>query len=116
MKIFKTKEGETNAVAGGVAAAPNTHTVKRSVITRPHVSEKAYSRHAENQYVFIVDTSANKTLVKEEVERRYHVHVTDVDMVVHKGKVKHFRGRAVRPSMSKKAYVTLKEGDKIEIA
>lgn len=112
MKMFKTKNDANvaeTAVAGERASA-------RSVIKRPHVSEKAFGLHAKNQYVFIVDNDANKTLVKEEVERRYHVKVTDVSMVVNKGKVKMFRGRRGKASMSKKAYVTLKEGDKIEIA
>ena len=95
---------------GGVS----THVVK-SVIERPHASEKAYSLHAARQYVFMVNPSANKIQVKEEVQRRYNVTVTDMNMSVHKGKKKFYRGRQGKASISKKAFVTLKEGDKIEI-
>lgn len=120
MKIFKTKEGEepekNTHVVSEARDSSNTHSVIRSVIKRPHASEKAYGLHAQNQYVFIVENFANKILVKEEVQHRYNVKVVDVDMVVNKGKVKMFRGRRGKASISKKAYVTLKEGDKIEIA
>jgi large subunit ribosomal protein L23 len=110
----KKKEVKTSAAAAPVAVSAQTHVV-RSVLKRPHASEKSYGLHAKNQYVFIVDLSANKNLVREEVERRYHVHVTDVGMLVNKGKVKQFRGRLSKASLFKKAFVTLKEGDKIEI-
>lgn len=118
MKIFKTKNGvkAEKAISPAMTAQGGEHFVIKSVIKRPHASEKAYGLHAKNQYVFIVDNSANKTLVKEEVQRRYNVKVIDVGMVVNKGKVKMFRGRRGKASISKKAYVTLKEGDKIEIA
>lgn len=118
MKIFKNKkEVKTEkALAPKMAAQSGEHFVIKSVIKRPHASEKAYGLHAQNQYVFIVDNSANKTLVKEEVQRRYNVKVVAMNIVVNKGKVKMFRGRRGTASISKKAYVTLKEGDKIEIA
>lgn len=108
-KVAKSDTGEVSATDARM------HVI-RSVIVRPHVSEKAYSLHAQNQYVFMVEPSANKILVKEEVQRRYNVHVTDVNISVHKGKPKNFRGRTSKRSVSKKAFVTLKEGDKIEIA
>ncbi len=116
--LKKKDEGKKAAPAAKEAAAtpaPVHASVVRNVIKTPHASEKAYGLHAQNQYVFIVDPSANKTLVKEEVQRHYHVKVTDVNIVVHKGKVKNFRGRPTKASISKKAIVTLKEGDKIEI-
>jgi large subunit ribosomal protein L23 len=63
----------------------------------------------------MVDPTATKTLVKEEVQKRYNVKVIAMNMSVHKGKPKNFRGRVSRRSVSKKAFVTLKKGDKIEI-
>ncbi|MCX6788561.1 MAG: 50S ribosomal protein L23 [bacterium] len=122
MNIFKTKEeGEEKETAVVTASpkkksTPAQHSATTSVIKRPHASEKAYGLQARNQYVFIVENSANKIMVKEEVQRRYNVKVVDVDMVVNKGKVKTFRGRRGKASIHKKAYVTLKAGDKIEIA
>lgn len=119
LDALKKKGKKADTAPQSEAKAPVITTALRevrSVIVRPHVSEKAYGVHAQNQYVFMVSPSANKILVKEEVQRRYHVKVTDVNISVHKGKVKNFRGRSTKPSISKKAFVTLKEGDKIEIA
>lgn len=122
MNIFKTEEKDKEVktatpVASAKVKTPSAvHSVIQSVIKRPHASEKAYGLHTKNQYVFIVENNANKTLVKEEVQKRYGVKVVDVDMLVNKGKVKTFRGRRGKATVSKKAYVTLKEGDKIEIA
>jgi large subunit ribosomal protein L23 len=121
LDAFKNKKkGEETSTTDVKTSTPSksvnvsTHVVK-SVIERPHASEKAYSLHAQRQYVFMVNPSANKIQVKEEVQRRYHVTVTDMNMSVHKGKKKFYRGRQGKASISKKAFVTLKEGDKIEI-
>ncbi|MFA6407476.1 MAG: 50S ribosomal protein L23 [Candidatus Paceibacterota bacterium] len=89
--------------------------VERSILKKPHASEKAYGLHKQNQYVFLVEMSANKIMVKEEVQRRYNVKVVDVGILVNKGKVKNYRGRPGKASKFKKAYVTLQEGDKIEL-
>lgn len=117
LDVMKKKGTKAAAPAKSETGAVVKHAhVVRSIIVRPHVSEKAYGLHAQNQYVFMVLPSANKIMVKEEVQRRYNVKVTDVNITVHKGKPKHFRGRPSQGSVTKKAFVTLKEGDKIEIA
>lgn len=102
-----TTKKETTGPVGGHAV--------RSVLSRPHASEKAYGLHSLNTYVFYVSKDANKTLVKEEVSRRYNVTVIGVNMITDHGKVKHYRGRPTKAKVAKKAMVTLKQGDKIEI-
>lgn len=121
MAIFskKTKDTAVSETAVVETAKKTTgpvggHAV-RSVLSRPHASEKAYGLHGNNTYVFFVSKDANKTLVKEEVSRRYNVHVERVNMVTDHGKVKHYRGRPTKAKVAKKAMVTLKKGDKIEI-
>src|SRR5574343_1818700 len=109
-KSAEVKTTETTKVNGPVGG----HMV-RSVLSRPHASEKAYGLHGQNTYVFYVNKDANKTLVKEEVVRRYNVSVVRVNMITDHGKVKHYRGRPTKAKVAKKAMVTLKKGDKIEI-
>jgi len=90
--------------------------IEKSVLKRPHVSEKAYRIQSNGQYVFWTDVSANKSMIKSEIEKRYGVRVISVNTVINKGKPTSFRGKASRKSISKKAVVTLKRGEKIEIA
>lgn len=85
-----------------------------AVIKRPWVSEKSQRIGMYNQYVFMVEPSANKHIVKQEVQRRYDVQVLQVDMTRLKGKVKRFQNQLGRRAGLKKAIVTLKEGQKIE--
>lgn len=84
-------------------------------IKKPWVSEKTTGLVSINQYVFLVDKSANKPLIREEVERHYGVQVESVNMILKRGKIKRL-GRSIsrRPSF-KKAVVTLKAGQKLDI-
>ena len=84
------------------------------VIKRPWVSEKSQRISAFNQYVFLVEPSANKHMVRQEVQKRYDVQVMQVDVTRLKGKVKRFRNQLGKRAGLKKAIVTLKEGQKIE--
>ena len=79
------------------------------------MSEKTTGLVSINQYVFLVDKSANKPLIREEVERHYGVQVESVNMILKRGKIKRL-GRSIgrRPSF-KKAVVTLKAGQKLDI-
>lgn len=88
----------------------------KHVVLRPYVSEKSQRVLALNQYSFLVAQDANKSLVKEEIERAYGVHVTGVEMTRVRVKTKHYRGKesAFRPK--KKATVRLRVGEKIDIA
>jgi large subunit ribosomal protein L23 len=87
----------------------------RDVIVRPIVSEKSYAGIERNMYTFLVDPRANKTEIKEAVQRIWDVRVTSVNTLKRRGKLKR-RGwtRGRRPD-EKRAIVTLAEGDRIEI-
>jgi large subunit ribosomal protein L23 len=87
----------------------------RDVIVRPIVSEKSYAGIEMNTYTFLVDRRANKTEIKEAVQRIWNVRVVGVNTLTRRGKLKR-RGytRGHRPD-EKRAIVTLAEGDRIEI-
>ncbi len=87
----------------------------RDVIIRPLVSEKTTGAMADNKYTFLVDVRADKTQIKQAVEEIFGVDVVAVNTVRQSGKMRRmgvYRGR--RPS-SKKAIVTLREGQKIKV-
>ena len=87
----------------------------KSVLEQPWFSERATVLAAKGQYVFLVKPEATKPAVREEIERRYGVHVTSVNMITLKGKMKHYGRKMTLRNGIKKAIVTLKAGDKIEI-
>lgn len=85
-----------------------------NILLAPHVSEKAAGQ--EQQYVFKVISSANKTAIKKAVETVFSVKVKNVRSLNKKGKpARH--GRFVgRRKDWKKAYVTLMPGQQIQMA
>jgi large subunit ribosomal protein L23 len=87
----------------------------RDVIIRPIVSEKSYAGLEQNVYTFLVDPRANKTEIKEAIQKIWNVRVTSVNTLNRPGKWKR-RGwtKGKRPDQ-KRAIVTLAEGDSIEI-
>ena len=87
----------------------------RDVIIRPVVSEKSYSGLEANRYTFLVAPDANKTEIKEAIQKIWDVHVLSVNTMMRKGKVKRQRYVSGRRSDQKRAVVTLAEGDNIEI-
>ena len=89
----------------------------RDVIIRPVVSEKSYAAFDENIYTFVVASDANKIEIRQAIESIFGVRVTNVNTVNRKGKRKRNRrtgGWGSRPG-SKRAIVSLAEGDRIEI-
>ena len=85
------------------------------VIRRPIITEKATMASESNALVFEVDIDANKPLIKEAVETLFSVKVKAVNTTITKGKVKRFRGRPGKRKDVKKAYVTLEEGNMIDV-
>lgn len=87
----------------------------------PRLSEKTYAASMQNTYVFNVPTDVNKQQIIAAVSAQYGVAVTDVRTVISKGKpVRASRGKRANPGTAyrsnvKKAYVTLKEGDAIQL-
>jgi large subunit ribosomal protein L23 len=88
----------------------------RDVIIKPVVSEKSYGLIDEhNKYTFLVRKTANKTQVKIAIEQIFGVKVTGVNTINRQGKRKRTRfGYGQRPS-TKRAIVSLAEGDRIDI-
>jgi large subunit ribosomal protein L23 len=85
-------------------------------VLTPVITEKSTIVAENNQIVFQVPISSNKTEIKAAVEQLFNVSVTAVNTILTKGKTKRFRGRPGRRSDVKKAIVTLKDGDTIDIA
>jgi large subunit ribosomal protein L23 len=87
----------------------------RDVIVRPVVSEKSYAGLERNSYTFLVDPRANKTEIKEAIQKIWNVRVVSVNTLNRKGKVKRRRFTSGKRADQKRAIVTLAEGDSIEI-
>lgn len=85
------------------------------VIEEPLVTEKGSYLAAENKYAFRVARGANKTQIKEAVEKAFDVTVTQVNVMNVRGKSRRWGMRRVSRPSWKKAIVTLAEGDKIEL-
>jgi large subunit ribosomal protein L23 len=91
-----------------------------NVVIRPLLTEKMTDlTEKNNQYGFIVDINANKIEIAKAIEKRFEVNVESVNTIRHKGKTKtqftrrgRFSGRTPR---YKKAIVTLKEGQTIDL-
>ncbi len=88
---------------------------RHEVLRRPLVTEKGVAGKEEHKYFFEVHSRANKVQIKEAVEQIFKVHVVAVQTMNCRGKTKTVRFRRGRRSDWKKAVVTLREGDAIEI-
>ena len=85
------------------------------VIVSPVITEKSTLASEENKVVFNVARDASKPEIKRAVEDLFGVKVTAVNTVLRKGKVKRFRGVKGKQSDVKKAFVTLAEGQSIDV-
>ena len=85
------------------------------VLLRPLVTEKSTLLQEQDKYMFEVRPSANKVVVKEAVESAYDVTVVGVNIVMNRGKSKRYGPRRTRTRDKKKAIVTLKKGDRIQV-
>ncbi|MCX7735207.1 MAG: 50S ribosomal protein L23 [Candidatus Kapabacteria bacterium] len=91
----------------------------KEIVKKPVITEKATKLGEKGQYVFEVNPNSNKIEIKKSIEKMFEVNVTSIRTVRIKGKVKSritrrglIRGKT---SMKKKAYVTLKAGQTIDI-
>jgi large subunit ribosomal protein L23 len=88
------------------------------ILRRPLITEKNTMLNTEDKYVFEVAQDANKLDVKRAVEEVFKVEVQHVNMLNVKGKLRHSPGRRRTSGMTrswKKAIVTLKPGNRIEL-
>ncbi len=86
------------------------------VIRKPVITEKATMASEANAVVFEVSIDANKPQIKDAVEAIFGVKVKAVNTTITKGKVKRFKGMPGRRKDVKKAYVTLEEGNAIDVS
>ena len=92
-----------------------TVTDPRDIILSPVISEKSYSLIEDNVYTFVVHPDSNKTQIKIAIEKIFKVKVASVNTLNRQGKRKRSRsGYGTRKSV-KRAVVTLREGDRIEV-
>lgn len=87
----------------------------RDVLLRPVVSEKSYNLLDENKYTFIVAPDANKTEIKIAVEKVFGVKVLSVNTLNRPGKSRRTRYGVGRTNDTKRAIVTVADGDRIDI-
>ncbi|MHB1127413.1 MAG: 50S ribosomal protein L23 [Bacillota bacterium] len=85
------------------------------VLIKPVISEKSTSLMEQNKYTFIVDRHANKLEIKKAVEDAFKVTVLKVNTLKVKGKLRRQGKTEGMTPDRKKAIVTLKTGDRIEI-
>ncbi len=86
------------------------------VIRKPIITEKSTMASEAGAVVFEVAIDSSKPQIKEAVEGLFGVKVKAVNTAVSKGKQKRFRGQPGRRSDTKKAYVTLEEGNTIDVS
>ena len=85
------------------------------IILSPVVTEKATIASEHNKVLFKVAAKATKPQIKEAIEKLFDVKVKSVNTLRRPGKWRTFRGRYGRTSDSKRAVVTLEEGQTIDV-
>ena len=86
------------------------------IIRRPIITEKATMASEYGTIVFEVAISSTKKQIKNAIENLFNVKVESINTSIVKGKVKRFRGKLGKRRDLKKAYVTLAEGNTIDVS
>ncbi len=84
-------------------------------IISPIVTEKSTSLSEQNKIVFKVPTGANKVNLKKNIEKIFKVNVTKINIINKQNITKVTRGKKVKVSGFKKAIITLKKGQSIDL-
>ena len=84
-------------------------------IISPLVTEKSTNLSEQNKIIFKVNSKANKKNLKQNIEKIFKVNVTKVNIINKKTRMKTTRGKKVRVKGYKKAIVTLKKGQNIDL-
>ena len=85
-------------------------------IRHPIITEKATILSEQNKTVFKVHEKANKKNIKKNIEKLFKVKVTKINIINSKTKIKLKQGKLSKKSGYKKAIVTLKKGQSIDLA
>ena len=86
------------------------------IILSPVITEKTTNLSSLNKITFKVTKTASKTLIKKSIEKLYKVNVIKVNTLNSKDRFKTVKGNLAKKSGFKKAIITLKEGQSIDIA
>ena len=81
----------------------------------PLITEKSTSMSEQNKVVFKVPFSSNKKNLKKNIEKIFKVNVTKINMINKQNRTKFTRGKKVKVSGFKKAIITLKKGQSIDL-
>ena len=84
-------------------------------ILSPIVTEKSTNLSEQNKIVFKIPTKANKKNVKNSIEKIFKVNVTKINIINKQNRTKFTRGKKVKVSGYKKAIITLKKGQSIDL-
>jgi large subunit ribosomal protein L23 len=84
-------------------------------IVSPMVTEKSTNLSEQNKIVFKVAAGANKINLKKNIEKIFKVNVTKINIINKKNRTKITRGKKVKVSGFKKAIITLKKGQSIDL-
>ena len=85
-----------------------------SIIKKPVTTEKSTNLQQFNQYTFVVSKESNSNEIKQAIESIFKVKVVKINTSIHRGKMKTFKGSYGFRNDTKKAIVTLKEGNTID--
>ena len=84
-------------------------------IISPIITEKSSNLSSQNKVVFKVRDDANKKTLKKNIEKIFKVNVTKINIINKQNRTKVTRGKKVRVSGFKKAIITLKKGQSIDL-
>ena len=85
-------------------------------IISPVITEKSTNLSEQNKIVFKINKNANKKSVKKSIEKIFKVNVIKVNIINKKTRIKLTRGRKVKVTGYKKAIITLKKGQSIDLS
>ena len=84
-------------------------------IISPHITEKATNLSEQNKIIFRVPDKANKSNLKKSIEKIFKVNVTKINIINKKSRIKLSRGKKIKVAGFKKAIVTIKKGQNIDL-
>ena len=85
-----------------------------SIIKKPITTEKSTNLQQFNQYTFVVSKNSNSNEIRQAIEKIFKVKVLKINTSITRGKLKSFKGTIGFRNDTKKAIVTLKEGNTID--
>ena len=85
-------------------------------ILTPVVTEKSTNLSVQNKVVFKVPNKANKIILKKNIEKIFKVNVTKINIINKQSRKKIVRGKKVKTQGYKKAIITLKKGQNIDLS